>query len=96
MSPCSLQVSSDGALISLSTDARLAASHILLQFLVFEMCFQFLVFEMCFQFPVVSGVSVSGVSGVSEALTCGIAPSQFSAKMIAKQERQCQLNVLFS
>ena len=51
----------------------------------------------------VSGVS--GVSGVSEALSdmlwnCTL-PIQFwlnlvGVKMIAKQERQCQLNVLFS
>ena len=52
--PCSLQLKQWWC-ISLSTDARLAASHILLQFLVFEMCFQFLVFEMCFQFLVFLG-----------------------------------------
>ena len=81
--------------ISLSTDARLAVSHILLQFLVFEMCFQFLEF-LVFLFLV--------FLVFLEALTCcGIAPSQFnlwlnlvSVKMIAKQEQQCQLNVLFS
>ena len=87
--PCSLQVSSDGALVYPQMPDLQLLIFYYWSFWCLKCVFSFWCFWcLCF----------------AEALACcGIAPSQFNlwlnlvcVKMIAKQEEQCQLNVLYS